>query len=119
MFHRFFALLRGASEVVIMEPEFDGCTNGMINQFYELHQILGAPDRISLVKETIQDYKGMGTNFDIILMANSINHFNENACVDLHKNSSSKELYREIFEGISELKRAGHELLCNMKKENT
>lgn len=99
----FFALLRGASEVVIMEPEFDGCTNGMINQFYELHSLLGDPDGICLVKETIQEFKNQDTVFDIILMANSINHFNENACIDLHINPSSIEVYRKIFVIINQL----------------
>ena len=99
----FFALLRGASEVVIMEPEFDGCTNGMIDQFYELHNLLGGHSRITLVKETIQEYKSYGSTFDIILMTNSINHFDEAACVDLHINSSSKEVYRKIFGMIHQL----------------
>lgn len=99
----YFALLRGASEVVIVEPEFDGCTNGMIDQFYELHNLLGSPSRITLVKETIQDLKSYGSTFDIILMTNSINHFDEAACVDLHINSSSKEVYLKIFDIIDQL----------------
>ncbi len=99
----FFALIRGAREVVIMEPEFEGSTNGMIKQFYELYDLMDRPEEIRLVKETIQEFNVDSHEFDIIFMANSINHFDENACIDLHKNQSSKDIYRKIFARISRL----------------
>lgn len=97
----YYALINGAKDVVIMEPEFAGCSNGMIKEFGQIHELLGKPSGIRLERCTIQEYSHEGDKFDVVLMANSINHFDELSCIDLHYNTDSQVKYRDIFSRIS------------------
>ena len=98
----YYALLQGAKEVAIMEPEFDGSSAGVIKQFYEIKELLGNPSNIYHVNKTLQEFD-VNEQFDVIVMNNSINHFNEEACVDLHVNEKSQEEYLEIFRIVREI----------------
>lgn len=41
----FYAALNGAKKVVVMEPEFDGSTSGVIKKFHEIKALLGNPKK--------------------------------------------------------------------------
>jgi SAM-dependent methyltransferase len=95
----FYAAIQGAADVVIMEPEFDGSTDGVEVDFYKIKKSLGL-DNISFSKELIQNYQ-TDQKFDIIMLHNSINHLNENICEELHLSEKAKEEYIRILKLIA------------------
>ena len=95
----FFCALNGARKVVILEPEFDGSSVGMRNKFLNLKNNFPEVDNIEMIDEVLQDYFTQ-TRFDFVIMHNSINHLNEEACITLKKNTESLNLYKELFDKL-------------------
>lgn len=95
----FYASIRGARWVVNLEPEGAGSKTGYIDKFNLLKDALGV-NNVELIASTFQDYNPMNRKFDIILLYNSINHLDEEACIELKKNSSSWDSYKSIFSKI-------------------
>lgn len=85
----FYAAIDGAKNVVNLEPEGDGSTSGVIGKFKTLRDALHI-NNVELITSTFQDYNPENQKFDIIILYNSVNHLNENACIDLLKNSNSR-----------------------------
>ena len=52
-----------------------------------------------MIDEVLQDYFTQ-TRFDVVIMHNSINHLNEEACITLKKNTESLNLYKELFDKL-------------------
>ena len=76
----FWSLLNGASSAVLLEPEFEGSTSGIISNIQSNAYTLGIEDKFEHLCTTIQDYLANysgSTSFDCIVYANSINHINE------------------------------------------
>lgn len=93
--YSFYASIMGARQVVCLEPELEGGKNTMNQKFLELRDALKIQN-VELVKETIQNYQS-DQKFDIILSMASINHLNENACINLLKDEQSYKIYYELF----------------------
>ena len=96
-----YAAVLGAREVVCLEPEIDGGYNGMVDRFNMLKNALGI-DSVQLVQKTFQEYEPEGT-FDVVMSHASINHLDESACANLHRNPVSYQTYMDIFEKIADL----------------
>jgi SAM-dependent methyltransferase len=112
-----FAMFKGASGAVIIEPEFDGSTKGVENDFYLLKNTLGI-NNIHFVKDLLQDYKE-NEKFDVILLHNSINHLDEEACQVLHSEKDAKEKYINILKLISEITNINGELIvCDCSRNS-
>ena len=100
--HSFYSACCGAKEVVCLEPEASGSSKGVVNLFQELSEILEYKNvKIELV--TFQEFECGSKTFDIIIFHNSINHLNEEACINLLRDDGSKSAYREVFTKISRL----------------
>ncbi len=113
----FFAMFKGANSAVIIEPEFDGSTKGVENDFYQIKRTLGL-DNIHFVKDLLQDYKET-EKFDVILLHNSINHLDEEACKVLHSEKDAKEEYIKILRLISEITNENGELIvCDCSRNS-
>jgi cyclopropane fatty-acyl-phospholipid synthase-like methyltransferase len=95
----FYASIRGAKWVINLEPECAGCKSGYIEKFKLLKDALGV-NNVEIVEKTFQDYNPLNRKFDIILLYNSINHLDEEACIDLRTNSDSWDSYKDIFKKI-------------------
>ena len=103
-----WALTRGASKVVILEPEADGCTEGVKEKFFKHKRALGIPDeKIIFNSVTFQEYKAKEDFFDIVLSYKSINHLNETACANMTKSEDSWLIYKSYFERVYKLLRPG------------
>jgi hypothetical protein len=100
--HSFFAAASAASEVVTIEPEGDGGHDSMHNEFNQWRNALDSHN-VRLINTTLQDFISDGQQYDIILIQDAINHFNEPACIDLHRSEASRLLYLEMFLTISKL----------------
>lgn len=98
-----YAATQGAQNVVVMEPEFDGSSAGMNNNFYSLKQSMGNPDNVELVVDVLENYDAKNQLFDIVLMHNSVNHIDEQGCIQLHESVEAKQNYKQFFSLISDL----------------
>lgn len=68
--------------------------------------------RFPLEPSPVQDLQRDGERFDIILMHNSINHLDEEACVRLRRDRSARERYRAIFQTIGRRANTGAILIA-------
>ena len=99
----FYAATLGA-ECVCLEPEFDGSTVGFANNFLNFKNSLPFSVNAELIQKTFQDYS-IEEKFDYIILANSINHLDEDNCIKLHSDSNSQQIYlayfKKIFDGLN------------------
>jgi hypothetical protein len=99
----FYAALNGASQVVVMEHEFDGSNSGMISGFNQISKILNNPKNISHTSKVLEEYDLKNNKFDIILMHNSINHIDEQACIKLCEDKDAQLVYFNFFAKLQEI----------------
>lgn len=105
-----FAAYAGAKRVVCLEPEDDGGRDDAIKKATALANAL-ALKQILICSKRIQDFDSRDENFDIILLHASINHLDENACINLRNNKDSVKKYLEIFKKIYKLSNKGARII--------
>lgn len=88
-----------------------GSSRGMVLKFKRLVDRIGV-DRISLEPVTVQEFNAGGEQFDVILMHDSINHLDEDACIGILHDPSARRRYRDIFDKIGGLAAAGATLVA-------
>lgn len=103
--HSFYAAARGASKVVNLEPESDGSTAGVTNQFGRWKTALGASN-VQLNLGTFQSFDPQGQTFDIVLIQDAINHLDEDACITVRTESFKP---RQLRKRVQETRRARQE----------
>jgi len=79
--------------------------------FENLTDVANDYPAINPERKTVQDYEYDLGEFDVVLLHNSINHLDEEACMHLHDSSRARTRYNEIFEQISELTSVNGSLL--------
>jgi 16S rRNA G966 N2-methylase RsmD len=115
----FYAACKGAKHVVVMEPEFDGSSSGMIREFNELKKLLGGLDNIEHTTKVLEEYDRDSHSFDYILMHNSVNHINEEACITLTREKESDDIYQSFLLKLREICHDGTELIiCDAARNN-
>jgi SAM-dependent methyltransferase len=105
-----YAAAAGAAEVVCLEPEAEGGSSGMNDQFRRLHDALGRPN-VRLVPDTLQNFNPPPRSFDVVLLQNSINHVEEDACTRLHHDEAAREKYRKVFRKVAAIATHGAHLV--------
>jgi len=98
----FYAAVNGAKKAVCLEPEQAGSRNGMTKGFHDLQREFKEPLPVELMTLTLQEYvnqAGIGL-YDVVVMHNSINHLDEEACIHLLKNETSYNRYVNIFKTV-------------------
>jgi SAM-dependent methyltransferase len=94
----FFSALNGAKKIVCLEPESDGSCSGMITKFNEFKSKLNIDLPVQHLPLTLQEYlKNPETKFDIVVLHNSINHLNEEACIHLEEDKNAYNAYVDMF----------------------
>jgi SAM-dependent methyltransferase len=111
-YHALYASKCGAKSCIIIEPESDGGHDAMIKKFEIMRKEMGVSN-VELLQTTIQDYQIPERGFDIVLIHNAINHFDEAACITLRTSDKSKAIYREVFKSIAKLVNSGGLLLVS------
>jgi SAM-dependent methyltransferase len=100
-------LARGASRVVALDPESDGATKGVNQQFACLTESVAMGDGIEYLPISLETFIATGRKetFDYVLMCNVINHINEDAVKRLHLPDADRERkqYVRTFEEIHNL----------------
>ncbi len=99
----FYAATLGA-ECVCLEPEFDGSTAGIANNFLKFKSSLPFSVNATLIQKTFQDYSII-EKYDYVVLANSINHLDEENCIKLHFDTISQQTYlayfKKIYDGLN------------------
>jgi SAM-dependent methyltransferase len=101
-----YAAVQGATSVCI-EPESDGSTGGITKKFTLLKNSVDPQMRANLVVSSIQDYLSVARSFDVVVIANAINHLNEDACVRLLVDPSARDEYKSLFLSLFRSMRPG------------
>ncbi len=90
------------SEAICLEPEDDGATHGVSLTFENMKNNISKSLNATLYKDTIQSFiienKSSPTpkGFDIVVLANTINHINEEAVMNIDSNEA-KEFFNFYF----------------------
>lgn len=98
----FYAACAGATEVVCLEPEAEGSTHGVHDDFAKLREALGV-DNVQLVDSTFQAFRAEPGTFGVVFLNASVNHLDEPACVDILKSEKVRGTYIELFRQMAEL----------------
>jgi len=109
-----YAAVKGAQKTVCLEPEKDGSKNGMTNGFKDLRKELPETLPVELIPLTLQEYvqQVIPAKFDVVIMHNSINHLNEQACIHLLKCEASHREYVTIFKSLFRIMKKGGVLIA-------
>ncbi|HEY5124478.1 MAG TPA: class I SAM-dependent methyltransferase [Ignavibacteria bacterium] len=99
--HSFYAAIKGAKQVLCLEPEADGSGMQMNEKFNYISKALNF-DNVVLMNSTFQSYS-FQDKYDIISLHNSINHLDEQSCVNLLTDKISYENYQKIFRKIYDI----------------
>ena len=102
----FYARCAGAEGVVCLEPEKAGSNAGMRDSFRAMEARLGLSG-VRLESTTFQDFQSRGETFDVIVLHDSINHLDEQACIALRRNAAARARYEAIFNKLALLSRRG------------
>jgi SAM-dependent methyltransferase len=105
-----YAAARGAARVVSIEPEAAGSETGMLDQARSIRAGLSCGRRVEIVAATLDD-SGLADRFDVVVVNDAINHFDEEACAALDRDPAARDSYRPCFEQLARLTRPGGTLI--------
>ena len=106
-----YAAVQGARLVVSLEPEAGGSTQGVARKFEKLVDRLSLRN-VVLSRCTLQEFDEEQGTFDIVLLHNSINHLDEDACIKLQYSDDARVTYQKLFEKISAFTKSGSILIA-------
>jgi SAM-dependent methyltransferase len=116
--HSFYAASCGAKDVLCLEPEDSGSSSGVIKLFRDLSQILGY-ENVTIEALFFQEFKCEPGEFDIVILHNSINHLDEQACIDLLHDPNAKSAYREMLAKLFGLcAKEADLIICDCSRHN-
>ena len=96
---------------ICLEPEFEGSSKNMQKNFNKLAEALSTKEgNPQLLPITFQEYQSDG-GFDIIVLANSINHLNEEATINLQTDTTSYLEFKAYFKKMNKLLNPGGKLV--------
>jgi len=104
-----YAAASGAASVVALEPESDGSTSGDIDRMIRAGETLGLAC-IEPRRDTIQEYR-TDRRFDVIVLRASVNHLDEEACIELRRSEEARNRYRAVFSKLRSLMPSGGHLI--------
>lgn len=112
-----YAGSKGAKKVINLEPELEGSSKDLLNSFYIIKEKTGI-DNVDFIEKTFQEYDSK-EKFDIIIMHDSINHLNEDACIVLKKDPGARQLYKEYFKKLYGMtKEDARMIICDCSSKN-
>ncbi len=116
----FYAALRGAREVICLEPEGDGSSKGIQEKFVRVRQRLSLADsQVHLLNQPLQSLPEDIGEFDLLLLHNSINHLDEAACIHFLEGGPFRQTYLQLFLRLYQLTAAqGCAIICDCSPQN-
>jgi len=105
-----YLALRGAGSVCALEPEQAGSQVNMTLKFQKMLRSLGLSN-VALHTKTLQEIVPPTSAFDLVLLHNCINHFDEDACAQLHCLPEAQEVYSEVFRSLNRITKIGGQVI--------
>lgn len=102
-----WAAINGARRVVGIEPEADGSTTGVRQMLASTLRTLGLEGKACVRSQPLEQLTAADGLFDVVIMFNVINHLDEAAVLDLHRDRRSFDRYVAILERSRELMKPG------------
>ena len=117
-----WASMNGAKNVVALEPLEEGSgsfkESRIYSEFAQMVERLNL-ENINLLPYRIQDFQGSDEKFDVVLSIASVNHLDEDSCVELQKSSAARNKYIEIFSTIhDQMNDGGKFILMDCSRRN-
>jgi cyclopropane fatty-acyl-phospholipid synthase-like methyltransferase len=115
-----WAKIQGANHVVGLEPLEDGAYDSpaCFGDFNTVVSDLGL-ENIELLPNRIQDYCQTVRQFDIVLSIASINHLDEQSCIQLQGSAVARDRYVALFNHVRSLmKESGTLLVVDASNSN-
>lgn len=113
----FYAAAAGAS-VVCLEPAAAGSNPQMEATFDSYRAAFDGAVDVTLERHTFQAYEP-DAPFDVILLHNSINHLDEEACLRLHRDEQARKSFKVQMRRMAEMvEPAGHLLAADCSRHN-
>ena len=100
----------GAKSVSSLEPELAGSRGGTFNKLTRMSEELPQYS-ITPLPISFQDFDPGNQTFDIILLHASINHLDEEACINLQNSDEAQSRYKLIFQKLSSIASPGAKLI--------
>jgi SAM-dependent methyltransferase len=118
----FYAAAAGAGEVLCLEPEGQGGSIGMNEQFHRLQRLTGFHN-VRLEHAMLQTFEPTPASFDVVLLHNSVNHLDEAMVPLLRRDAAAgedaRDVYRWLFRRLADaLVPAGHLVLTDCARDN-
>jgi SAM-dependent methyltransferase len=118
----FYAAAAGAREVLCLEPEGQGGSIGMNEQFHRLQRLTGFHN-VRLEHAMLQTFEPTPASFDVVLLHNSVNHLDEAMVPLLRRDAAAgedaRDVYRWLFRRLADaLVPAGHLVLTDCARDN-
>ncbi len=117
-----WASINGASQVVGLEPLEDGSGSFDSSRTYkEFKEMVAAAELLDIEMHPlrIQDFAGQDNYFDVVLLMDSVNHIDEEACIQLRASAEAREVYFKVFKQINRLmKKEGKIILTDCANRN-
>lgn len=107
----FYAVLKGAKNSLCLEPLGDGSTSNVHQLFYDIKQKLNL-NNVMISSKMFQELED-DTQYDLVVLHNSINHLNEYACINLKKDGIAYSEYLEYFNKFNRLLKKGGEIIIS------
>ena len=116
----FYAAVKGAKKVVCLEPESVGSRHGMMDTFNTVKSALSRHLPVKQLPVSLQTFKEQATDqFDVVMMHNSVNHLDEQACINLLHDKNSYAIYKNLIRGVYKiLKPGGHLIVTDCSCSN-
>jgi SAM-dependent methyltransferase len=106
----FYAGARGAS-VVCLEPGAEGSNPQMDAVYARLTERLGDAVDVRRDPHTFQQLDPEAEAFDVLVLHNSVNHLDEDACRALPRDTRARDTYANLFRALRAMARPGADLL--------
>tara|TARA_Y100001970_G_scaffold199595_1_gene242794 strand:+ start:29447 stop:31381 length:1935 start_codon:yes stop_codon:yes gene_type:complete len=97
-----YSSFAGAKNVYSLEPEDEGSSELMLDNFFKLKNMFQC-DNINIIDKKLQDFYNNDIKFDIVILHNTINHLDEDATINVHNNLTSQKKFIKIFKEIKNM----------------
>lgn len=114
-----WSALNGADEAIGIEPEDAGSISHSLVALRETVKALGLSDKVQSFNYFLNQLPMEEEKFNVVMMFDVINHMDEKAVVDLHKNSESFNRFLTVAQGIyRRLKPGGWLIVADCGRKN-
>lgn len=98
----FYAALRGARRVVMVEPQAEGSRGYMLELAESIRSKLELNSVVEIVPRRLEE-ASIEELFDVVILDNVINHLNESACLAMHHDWNARKAYWPLLNRLNAL----------------